>query len=70
MKKWIRLFHLSNREWIEEELNKFISQHEGCEIYVWNDQNGWYAQVRYSYPTSPSYLKPESEEESSASSEA
>lgn len=68
-KKWIRLFQLSDRSWLEESLNKFINEHEDCEISVWTHDMFWCAKVRYSYPESPTYSKPPSEEESSASSE-
>ena len=49
-KKWIRLFQLSERSWLEENLNKFINEYDDCEIIVWNHEYLWCAQVRYSYP--------------------
>jgi hypothetical protein len=55
MKKFIRLFHLNERSWLEEELNKFINEYDDCDIRVWKDDSGWYAQVMYSYPKPPSY---------------
>ncbi len=69
MKEWIRLFHLNDRSFLEEQLNRFISQEDITDIKVWTDENGWYAQVRYRFQSGPTYSKPDSSEESSTSSE-
>lgn len=61
-KKWIRIFCLNTREWLEEELNKFINQYDDCEITIQRTNYDWVAYVRYSYPESPTYSKPESKE--------
>ncbi len=63
--KWIRLFQLNKRCWLEENLNQFLKEYPDSEIKVWNDQNYWYDQVIYSYPEGPSYFKPEISEASS-----
>lgn len=65
--RWIRLFHLNTREWLEENLNLFLKEYPDCEIRVWNNEHGWYAQCFYSYPEPPTYLKQDSLEDSSIS---
>lgn len=63
MKKWIRLFSLNDRAWLEQSLNEFIRDHEDCEINVWIHEGIWCAQVRYSFSEAPTYTKPEIPEE-------
>lgn len=59
-KQWIRLFQHRSRSDLEENLNGFIRDHENCEINVWTDSDGWWcASVRYNFPESPTYPKPE-----------
>ena len=61
-KKWIRLFSICERSWLEQELNKFIQEYDVIEIDIWNNENFWNAKVLYSYPTPPNYCEIESEE--------
>ena len=60
--RWIRLFQLSERSWLEESLNLFLRDHPDSEITVWSNESSWCAQVIYSYPDSPTYSKPEEDE--------
>lgn len=62
-KSWIRLFSINDRSFLEEQLNQFIRDHDVVEIVVWNDISGWYAQVRYSFPESPTYCRPENDDD-------
>jgi hypothetical protein len=64
-KKWIKLFHNIEISWLEETLNRFIQEHESCDITTWNNERGWYAQVVYTtYTEPPKDAKPPHEEES------
>ncbi len=59
MKKFIRLFQNNERSNLEENLNRFINQYDDVEIRTWTDNGLWRAEVRYSFPTAPTYCKPE-----------
>jgi len=56
-KKWVKIFYLSERAWLEEELNEFIKVYDPVEITMWNDNGKWCAMCRYSAPEAPAYFK-------------
>lgn len=58
-KQWIRIFALSDRFWLEEELNKFINKYDVKEIKIIPHKDLWYASVRYEYPDMSTDTKPE-----------
>jgi hypothetical protein len=65
--KWIRLFQINERCFLEEQLNRFMFEHPDSEIKVWTENGMWFAQATYSFEDAPTYSKPENEEESSPS---
>lgn len=63
--RWIRLFQLTERSHLEENLNLFLKEHPDADIKVWTcGDDMWYAKAMYSYPKSPTYFKTSNEEES------
>jgi hypothetical protein len=57
--RWIRLFSISDRSLLEQNLNRFLKDFPEAEIRVWTKDNSWFAQVMYSYPDAPTYNEPD-----------
>jgi hypothetical protein len=61
MQKWIRLFQINERSFLEEQLNRFLSEHKEVEIKVWTEDGMWYAQAIYTFGDRPTYPEASSE---------
>lgn len=60
-KRWVRLFQINDRSFLEEQLNRFINQYPDSEIKVWTENGIWYAQANYSMGERPFYSNKEEE---------
>lgn len=61
-RKWIRLFQIHERSFLEEQLNRFVNEYPDSEIRVWTEDDMWYAHASYSMGERPTYPKPEIED--------
>lgn len=58
-KKWIRLFQINERNFLEQQLNQFINENDVESIDVWTENDLWFAKVVYRFHEAPSYVKNE-----------
>ena len=60
-KRWIRLFQINERSFLEEQLNRFVNEYPDSDIRVWTENGMWFAHASYSMGEIPTYFKNETE---------
>lgn len=46
-KTWHLLYHLNDRQHLQDALNQCVNFRTGAQARVWCDADGWYAHVTY-----------------------